>query len=120
MAKPIRAICNRVNGGVNQYTLEEIKDYTDYYPLLGEDVRAFDVVMVWYKGHRLSVFVDDEGMLKPNIYGRDIEGYPQPIFGNAVIVGDVDSEGNTMDLPVELGLLDMLDFSSEIKYITKG
>ena len=119
MAK-IRAICNNVEGGVNQYTLEEIGDFTDYYPLLGKDVTTFDVVRVEFKGHLLSIFCDDEGMLKSGNYGRMIADYPQPIFGNVVITGWVDSEGNTLDLPEELSLLDIIEISGDVNYITKG
>lgn len=116
----VRAIVNRIDGGMNSYTFEVVKDATQIVDLIGKDARYFDVVMVEYKGHRLSVFVDDEGMLKGGIFGREICGYPQPIFGNAVIFGDVDAEGETLPIPEELSLSDMIDFSSEIKYITKG
>ena len=113
----MRAVCNRVNSGVMSYTLEDIASYKDYYPLL--EAELFDVVMVDYKGHKLSVFVDDEGMFKTGNFGRLIAGYPQPIFGSIVIVGDVDKNGDTLPLPEELSLMDMMDFSSEVQWRTK-
>ena len=114
----MRAICNRVNNGVQSYELVDIASYKDYYPLL--EAELFDVVMIEYMGHRLSVFVDDEGMLKPNNLGRLIAGYPQPIFGNIVIVGDVDSEGNTLPLPEELTVVTMLEFSNQVEWKTSS
>jgi hypothetical protein len=97
--------------------LEEkyIKDYQEIYDLL--DCDLFDIVHVEYKGYRLNIYVDDEGMLKPN-YGRYINGYPNPIFGNIVIMGDTDEEGGTLGLPDELNVEDFLEFSKKIEFIT--
>ena len=87
----------------------EITNYKDYYKYMECDL--FDVVMVQWDGYPISIYIDDEGMLKPNL-GRMVQGYPEPLFGAMVICGGVDSEGNTLDLP---------DFFSRFdipKYIT--
>lgn len=73
----------------------DIKTYKDYYPLLGVD--TFDVVMVEWEGISVSIYIDDEGILKPN-HGRLVLGYHEPLFGNLVICGGVDAEGDTLPL----------------------
>ena len=100
------------------WTLEDIASYKDYYKLIG--CRTFDVIRVTYKGHNLSVFCDDEGMLKSGNLGRLIAGYPQPIFGNIVITGDVDSNGDTLPLPEELTVVTMLEFSNQVEWKTSS
>jgi hypothetical protein len=99
--------------------LEEkyIKDYQEIYDLIDCNLLDLDIVCVEYKGYRLNIYVDDEGMLKPN-YGRYISGYPNPIFGNIVIMGDTDEEGGTLGLPDELSARDFLEFSKKIEFIT--
>ncbi len=115
--KPIRVAVNTLEkGGLQSWRLEEVKDYRDYYPLL--DATCFDVVMVEWKGHKLSVFCDDNGLYKERNFGRIIANYPQPIFGNIVVCGDVDNKGQTLPLPEELNLTNMIEFSHEIKWIT--
>lgn len=112
----MRVVLNTMSPqGLHMYTLEDVASYKDYYKLIG--CRTFDVVMVEYMGHRLSVFVDDEGLFQSGNLGREISGYPQPIFGNIVITGDVDEMGETLALPEELSLIDMMDFSSEVKWM---
>ena len=78
-------------------TPEEVNEYTDYYKLL--ECTMFDVVYIDYKGTPLSLFIDDEGMMKANNLGRLVEGYPQPLFGTIVITGSVDDEGETLSVP---------------------
>jgi len=73
----------------------DIKTYKDYYPLLG--CNTFDVVMVQWEGKDISIFLDDEGLMKPN-HGRLVQGYHEPLFGNLVICGGVDVEGETLPL----------------------
>ena len=116
----MRVALNKVHRtGLHQWTIEDVEDYKDYYELL--ECSLFDVVMVEWKGHELSVFIDDEGMLKPKNMGRRVAGMDEPIlFGNIVVTGGVDKGGNTLPLPEELSLLDMMDFSGKIQWITKG
>lgn len=95
----------------------DIGDYKDYYKHLGCDL--FTVVTTFYKGHELSVFVDDEGLLKPN-FGRTVKNYPEPLFGNIVVCGGVDKEGNTLSIPDEILITDMEQLISGIKYQVRG
>jgi len=95
----------------------EVRDYRDYYKYLNCDL--FTVVMTEFKGYSLSLFVDDEGLLKHN-YGREVFGYPEPLFGNIVITGGVDCEGNTLPIPDGINLTDMVELISEIKYESRG
>jgi hypothetical protein len=95
-----------------------IDNYQDYYTLLA--CECFDVVMVRWRGKAVSIFVDDEGLMKAGNVGRDVEGYPNPLFGNFVICGGVDGSGETLDLDEEFTVLNIMQFMSEIKYIVKG
>ena len=118
--KEIRVIVNGLGeGGFQSVSLNSVSNFKDYYKLIGNDCRAFDIVYVEYKGHRLSVFVDDEGMLKSGNLGRMVGNYPQPIFGNVVITGDVDSRGNTLGVPDELGVIDFFEMFGEVKWQVK-
>ena len=100
---------------VSNYKVE-VNDYTDYYEHL--ECGTFDVVMVEWKGHAVSLFVDDEGLLKPKTYGRKVEGYPEPLFGNIVAMGGVDDQGNTMDIHEDITLLDIGELIGEIQWVT--
>ena len=93
----------------------EINDYTDYYKPL--DCKTFDVAMIEYKGAALSLYIDDEGLLVPGNIGREIHGYPQPLFGNIVICGGVDNIGNTLSVPDWFGLEDVAAIIGPAKYI---
>ena len=95
----------------------DINNYKDYYKHL--ECSTFDVVRVEWLGEEISIFVDDEGMLKSNNFGRMIKGYPQPLFGNMVICGGVDHNGNTMVIPESIGVLNLNEFIGEIKYQTR-
>ena len=95
---------------------QTVGDYTDYYKHL--ECQLFDVVSVEWDGFPISIFVDDEGLFKPNNYGRMVEGYPEPLFGNLVIAGGVDSEGNTLSVPEELSIVDMNEYIGEAVYET--
>ena len=95
----------------------DIKSYTDYYTHLNCDL--FDVVMVEWDGEEISIYVDDEGMLKSGNLGCDVEGYPQPLFGNLVFTGGVDEEGDTLPLPEKFTMQDIKRFVSKPSYITK-
>ena len=68
-----------------------IGDYKDYYKLGGFDI--FDVVRVEWKGYEVSIFLDDEGLMKSGNYGRNVEAYPEPLFGNFILTGGTDSKG---------------------------
>ena len=116
----IKALVSKIITGESQPIVKEyvteINTYKDYYKHL--EVSLFDAVRVQWKGKDISVYVDDEGMLKEGNYGRMVMGYPEPLFGNLVIVGGVDSKGDTLPIPEEIKLLDLREFISDIKYVT--
>lgn len=105
------------NIGTYEHLYEtDIKSYKDYYEHL--KCELFDVVRVRWNGEDISIFVDDEGLFKPNNYGRKVEGYPNPLFGNMVICGGVDAEGDTLSLPDTFNIINVLKFIGEIEYVT--
>lgn len=94
---------------------EVVEDYKDYYKLIGCD--NFDVARMMWDGHEISIYVDDEGMLKTGMLGRDVQGYPSPLFGTLVVTGGVDSKGETLSVPEEIHIMDILKYVGEIKYV---
>lgn len=90
-----------------------IKKFEDYYTHLECD--SFDVVRVEWFGKEVSIYVDDEGMLKEN-YGRNVLGYSQPLFGNMVITGGVDEEGNTLSLDASITTSNIDTLIDEVRY----
>lgn len=114
----MRAIVIKSSPLCEQVYQTEIKSYKDYYEHL--ECELFDVVMVKWNGEDISIFVDDEGLFKPENYGRVVEGYPQPLFGNLVITGGVDAEGDTLPLPDKFNVINILKYIGEIKYVTRG
>ena len=113
-----RALVSTTDGLVYE---AEIGEYTDYYEHL--KCEMFDVVSISVIDknmvkHDLSIFVDDEGLFKPNNVGRLVGNYPQPLFGNLVIMGGVDEEGETLDCTLDL--IDVVNMVSEPLYTTKG
>ena len=95
-----------------------IKDYKDYYKFGKFDM--FDVVRVSWHDEDISIYLDDEGMLKPSNYGRRVQGYEQPLFGNLIVTGGVDREGNTLACPEWLDAMNIAEFIGDIEFITKG
>jgi hypothetical protein len=96
----------------------DINNYKDYYKHL--ECSTFDVVRVEWLGEEISIFVDDEGMLKSNNFGRMVKGCPQPLFGNMVICGGVDRNGDTIGIPENINLLNLNEFIGEIEYQIGG
>ena len=93
----------------------EIGDYKDYYKLGGFE--NFDVVRVEWDGHEISLYVDDEGLLKSGNFGREVVGYPEPLFGTIIVTGGVDTKGNTLSIPEEINILDIPKYISDVKYV---
>jgi hypothetical protein len=91
----------------------DIKSYKDYYPLIGSSL--FDVVSLDWVGQPVSIFLDDEGLLKHN-YGRLVMGYPDPLFGNLVVAGGVDSEGKTLPLSEMFTLENIQVFMTNVMF----
>ena len=105
---------------INIEAVREVKinNYKDYYPLL--NCELFTVVMVQWEGEDISIFIDDEGLLKAGNYGRMVEDYPEPLFGNMVICGGVDGEGETKSLPRSFNVMNIMQYIDEIKYQVRG
>ena len=96
----------------------KVYSYKDYYKLGGFDL--FDVVNVEWNGDPISIYVDDEGLFKPNNYGRMVEGYPQPLFGTLIIAGGVDDEGETLSVPKWINPVNVIDHIADVEFITRG
>ena len=77
-----------------------VSDYTDYYPLL--DCTTFTVVNTIWVDDNISIFCNDEGLYVSPLVLRSITGYPEPLAGNLVIAGGVDSIGRTLPCPAWL------------------
>lgn len=58
---------------------------------------TFDVAST---SDRLTVYVDDEGMLKPDQEFFIITGFPQPLAGRALVLGPPDEDGETTECPL--------------------
>ena len=88
--------------------VEKGEGIEDIYKHLGEGVRCFSVISL---GGGVDMFIDDEGLLreayidengeKHNMTGIQLDGYPQVIMGNGLIVG-TDDMGETIDCPVSV------------------
>ena len=83
-------------------------DYNTIYTHIGCDL--FDVVYANINEHRISVFVDDEGLLKNPQHFFILKGYGQPLAGNGLVLGDVDEEGETLAAPDDLDLSSVVTF----------
>lgn len=93
MSKPINVIVYNAE----KQTLEEavITNYKDYYKHL--ECRTFDVVSL---GRKMSIFVDDDGLFVTPLFLTMVLGYDQPLAGNLVFAGGVDSDGETLSCPL--------------------
>lgn len=114
----IRAIVVTGKSLYEQVQEVQIESYKDYYKHICCD--SFDIVRTEWDGEDISIYLDDEGLLKPQNYGRLVEGYPQPLFGNLVITGGVDAEGDTLPLPDKFNVINILKHIGEIEYVTRG
>jgi hypothetical protein len=82
-----------------------------YYALLGVEL----VEAVHPRGIAAHdvMYVDEEGLLKPNSFFQ-FRGYPQPLAGNALIVG-TDEDGNDIDAATRL-----LDVQMRVRFYPPG
>lgn len=85
-------------------------DYKTIYTLIGCDL--FDIVYAESGGHRISVFVDDEGLLNNPQHFFMLDGWAQPLAGNGLVLGDADEEGETLAAPDDLDLSPTITFLS--------
>lgn len=86
-----------INANDNTISLVSIKDYKDISKFGQFDL--FTCVQIDAKGNTL--YVDDEGLLNGTSRGFVIEGYEQPLMGNAVLLGSTAS-GDSKDTSLSL------------------
>lgn len=107
----IRAIVQKINedGSIEAYETA-INELSDYY--LHLDCNLFDLVYWTINGVEVSVYCDDEGMLKSGNYGRYLLNERGvrliPIFGNIIVVGMADEEGETLSLDSRIECKDVM------------
>lgn len=81
------------------FTIEEVDyngDFHEIYRMIGAD--CFDAATFNRNGD--CVFVDDEGLLKPNYFFL-IDGYPQLLAGKGLVLG-VNREGESVSPTVTM------------------
>lgn len=72
-------------------------DYHDIYKLIG--CETFTIAPITHRGD--AIFVDDEGLFKPDQAFFKHDGYPQPLAGKGLILG-CDEDGETVEPTVTL------------------
>ena len=87
-----------INANDNTISLVSIKDYKDISKFGQFDI--FTCVQMDAKGNTL--YVDDEGLLNGTSRGFVIEGYEQPLMGNAVLLGTNLNTGDSKDTSLSL------------------
>jgi len=83
-------------------------NYQDIYAHVGCDV--FDVVYAEIGKHKVSIFVDDEGLLKGPQHFFKFADWPEALAGNGLVLGDVDDEGRTLGLADEVTDIPGIEF----------
>lgn len=73
----------------------------EIYNLLGVDI--VEAVHPRHTSYFITLYVDEEGLYRPDQQFFQIAGYPSPLAGRALMVGPPDTEGN--DTELELGLI---------------
>ena len=99
-----------INAENRTVTEVEVKgDYKTIYPFLGESVDCFTCVGIEKDD---TIYVDDEGLLKPLTALFLYEGYDQPLAGNGLILG-TDAEGESVSPANTLEFI-----KSKVKFMT--
>jgi len=99
----MRAISVRFKDGISIVEEVDIKSYKDYYKYLECD--CFDVAM--NKDRTISAFVDDSGLLISDnpVCDYGTLGFYEPLAGNVVFAGGVDSDGDTLPLSEDISVM---------------
>lgn len=107
MKKPIKGLLfDRENSRISEIRISGYKDVQNALFMTSHDGEEYGqfvtltVVTFELNGARVTAYVDDEGLLKAKPLTA-VVGYPEPLAGNIVFVGDVDDEGNDTDVPTE-------------------
>jgi len=83
-------------------------DYTTIYELIG--CETFDVVYAEIGEHKVSIFVDDEGLLNGPKHFFKFAEWDQALAGNGLVLGDVGDEGETLGLDDEVTDIPGIEF----------
>ena len=82
-------------------------DWKTIAPILGCEL--FDVVYTDFG----DVYVDDEGLLKPDQKFFHLRGMPQPLAGRGLVFGPVDEDGDTTPATISIEELEL-----KVKFMT--
>ena len=81
-----------INAKANTISIVEVGHYTDIYKHCGFET----FTCVGLPQEKETLYVDDEGLINGTDYGFTIEGYPDPLMGNGLILGTL-SNGDSRD-----------------------
>ena len=84
---------------VTEKTVTEVQvgDFKHMQELIGCNI--FTTVSLRFPDGE-TLFVDDEGLLQGKTQGFKIEGYPQPLMGNGLIIGVNHEDGENADVTI--------------------
>ena len=89
-----------INAEARTITEVEVPEgYKNIYPFLGAGVDMFQCVDITRKGD--TIYVDEEGLLKPQDNFFLYAGYGQPLAGNGLVLS-TDNEGETVGTKLTL------------------
>ncbi len=89
-----------INAATRTITKVEVPEgYKNIYPFLGEGVDMFQCVDISKNGD--TIYIDEEGLLKPQDNFFLYKGYGQPLAGNGLVLG-TDNEGESQNAQTKL------------------
>lgn len=98
-----------INPEVQQITYIQINDFEDINKAIGSS--TFTIAHRFKNGD--SIFVDDEGLLKPRRFGFSVKGGYQELFvGMGVVLGGDNDTGESKDVQS-----DLIDIADSITFI---
>lgn len=71
------------------------------YEALSAPSHKVDTFAVLILSPRVTLYLDDEGLLSPGVPLWRLDGYPEPLAGRALILG-TDDEGDASPCPIPL------------------
>ena len=95
-------------------TIEEVEHTDEIQDIYDKcDFDCFSCVVV--DATKDTLYVDDMGLFKPGLLSFRLRGYPNLLFGKAMILG-TDDLGNSMEPVYSLGdYHEMIDFSNQME-----
>ena len=93
---------DRENSQMSEIKIRDYKDVQDALFMTTHDRHTVTLTAVTFELNGASVvaYVDDEGLLKSKPLTA-VVGFPQPLAGNIVFVGDLDDRCDHTDIPME-------------------